>query len=78
MHESYTMQTQNVDAHPILRRMHKPDPRLPKDAREKRKVVEQDEWDQRLEAKPEQEKGLIRGCRCSLRSWMRSECALLS
>lgn len=62
VHESYTMLTLNADAHPVFRRMHKPDPKLPKDAQDKRMVVvlEQDEWDPWLEAKPEQAKGLIR------------------
>lgn len=37
--ESYTMLTQNADAHPIMRRMHKPDPKLPADQQDKRSVV---------------------------------------
>jgi putative SOS response-associated peptidase YedK len=37
--ESYTMLTQNADAHPIMRRMHKPDPKLPVDQQDKRSVV---------------------------------------
>jgi putative SOS response-associated peptidase YedK len=37
--ESYTMLTINADAHPLMRRMHKPDPRLPADAQDKRSVV---------------------------------------
>ena len=36
---SYTMLTQNCDAHPLLNRMHKPDPALPPDAQDKRSVV---------------------------------------
>lgn len=39
VHESYTMLTQNADAHPIMRRMHKPDPKLPPDEQDKRSVV---------------------------------------
>jgi putative SOS response-associated peptidase YedK len=62
VHESYTMLTLNADAHPIFRRMHKPDPKLAADAQDKRMVVvlEEDAWDQWLEAKPEQAKKLIR------------------
>ena len=37
--ESYTMLTINADAHPLMRRMHKPDPRLPPDRQDKRSVV---------------------------------------
>jgi len=37
--ESYTMLTQNADAHPILHRMHKPDSKLPADQQDKRSVV---------------------------------------
>jgi putative SOS response-associated peptidase YedK len=37
--ESYTMLTLNADAHPLMRRMHKPDPKLAADAQDKRSVV---------------------------------------
>jgi len=37
--ESYTMLTVNADDHPLMRRMHKPDPRLPADRQDKRSVV---------------------------------------
>lgn len=37
--ESYTMLTQNADVHPLMRRMHKPDPQLPADQQDKRSVV---------------------------------------
>ncbi|HSB22303.1 MAG TPA: SOS response-associated peptidase family protein [Burkholderiaceae bacterium] len=37
--ESYTMLTINADDHPLMRRMHKPDPRLPPDQQDKRSVV---------------------------------------
>jgi putative SOS response-associated peptidase YedK len=36
---SYTMLTQNCDAHPLLQRMHKPDPALPPDQQDKRSIV---------------------------------------
>ena len=39
VHESYTMLTLNADAHPIMRRMHKPDPTLGPDQQDKRSVV---------------------------------------
>lgn len=37
--ESYTMLTLNADDHPVMRRMHKPDPQLPPEAQDKRSVV---------------------------------------
>jgi putative SOS response-associated peptidase YedK len=47
--ESYTMLTINADVHPIMRRMHKPDPKLGPDRQDKRSVVaieveEADRW----------------------------------
>ena len=39
IHESYTMITMNCDAHPLLRRLHKPDPFLSPDKQDKRSVV---------------------------------------
>lgn len=37
--ETYTLLTVNADAHPLMARMHKPDPRLPADRQDKRSVV---------------------------------------
>lgn len=37
--ESYTLLTRNADAHPLMSRMHKPDPKLPPDAQDKRSVM---------------------------------------
>jgi putative SOS response-associated peptidase YedK len=37
--ESYTMLTINADDHPLMSRMHKPDPRFPADQQDKRSVV---------------------------------------
>lgn len=50
--ESYTMLTLNADHHPLMSRMHKPDPKLPADAQDKRMVVvlEPETWDDWLEA----------------------------
>jgi len=44
---SFTMITINCDGHPLLGRLHKPDPRLPADAQDKRSVVplEPADWD---------------------------------
>lgn len=39
VHESYTLLTVNADDHPIMRRMHKPDPKLPADKQDKRSVI---------------------------------------
>ena len=43
---SYTMITINCDGHPLLGRLHKPDPKLPADAQDKRSVVplEPEQW----------------------------------
>jgi putative SOS response-associated peptidase YedK len=47
---SFTMITCNCDAHPLLGRLHKPDPNLPADAQDKRAVVHvtPNYWDQWL------------------------------
>ena len=37
--ESYTMLTVNADHHPVMSRMHKPDPDLPLNAQDKRSVI---------------------------------------
>lgn len=39
VHESYTMLTINADSHPLMNRMHKPDPKLPADQQDKRSVI---------------------------------------
>lgn len=39
VHESYTMLTINADAHPLMSRMHKPDPKLAPDKQDKRSVI---------------------------------------
>lgn len=50
--DSYTMLTINADAHPLMRRMHKPDPKLGADQQDKRSLVaiEFDDVDQWLYA----------------------------
>lgn len=45
IHESYTMLTLNADDHPLMSRMHKPDPALPPDRQDKRSVVPIDDAD---------------------------------
>ncbi|TAL65825.1 MAG: DUF159 family protein [Burkholderiaceae bacterium] len=59
---SYTMITQNCDAHPLLRLMHRPDPQLAHDQQDKRAVVpiERDHWDQWLGGTQAQAEQLIR------------------
>ncbi|ADU36963.1 SOS response-associated peptidase [Variovorax paradoxus] len=37
--DSYTMLTMNADGHPLMGRMHKPDPKLPADQQDKRTVI---------------------------------------
>ena len=39
VHESYSMLTINADHHPLMARMHKPDPKLPPDQQDKRSVI---------------------------------------
>jgi putative SOS response-associated peptidase YedK len=59
---NYTMLTQNCDGHPLLRLMHRPDPRLGEAAQDKRSVVpiEQEHWDEWLHGNKEQALALIR------------------
>ena len=39
IHESYSMMTMNCDAHPLLRRLHKPEPVLSADQQSKRSIL---------------------------------------
>jgi putative SOS response-associated peptidase YedK len=59
---SYTMLTQNCDAHPLLNRMHKPDPALPAHAQDKRSVVslERADWEQWLHGSIEEASALVK------------------
>lgn len=60
--ESYTMLTLNADAHPLMRRMHKPEPDLPADAQDKRSVIpiELDDALQWLHGSLDEAKSLLR------------------
>jgi putative SOS response-associated peptidase YedK len=60
--ESYTMLTVNADAHPLMRRMHKPDPKLGPDGQDKRSVVLLDpaDWDTWLRGPVDAAKALVR------------------
>lgn len=62
VHESYTMLTINADDHPLMRRMHKPDPKAPPDKQDKRSVIplEAADFDQWLEGTVHQAKGLMK------------------
>lgn len=62
IHESYTMLTVNADAHPLMARMHKPDPALPPDRQDKRSVIpiEQGDVDQWLAGTIEEAQALLR------------------
>jgi putative SOS response-associated peptidase YedK len=59
---SYTMLTQNCDAHPLLNRFHKPDPTLPPEAQDKRAVVpiEREHWHTWLHGSIDEALALIR------------------
>jgi putative SOS response-associated peptidase YedK len=62
IHESYTMLTLNADAHPLMSRMHKPDPTLPPDKQDKRSVIplEVHEFDRWLAGTVEEAKQLLK------------------
>lgn len=59
---NYTMITCNCDGHPLLARLHKPDPNLPPDQQDKRAVVhiERADWDTWLHGTQEEALALIR------------------
>lgn len=59
---NYTLLTQNCDGHPVLGRMHKPDPQLPAERQDKRTVVpiERADWDTWLTGSPSQALALVR------------------
>ena len=59
---SYTMFTMNADAHPVMRLMHKPDPKFTPDKQDKRSVIsiEQEDWDQWLSGTPDQARSLLK------------------
>ncbi|MFC3148357.1 SOS response-associated peptidase [Piscinibacterium candidicorallinum] len=62
IHESYTMLTLNADQHPLMSRMHKPDPKLPPDAQDKRSVIAIEDADVQtwLTASPDEASALLR------------------
>jgi len=62
VHESYTMLTLNADTHPIMRRMHKPDPKLGADQQDKRSVValEPNDVDRWLTGTPDEASAVVR------------------
>ena len=62
IHESYTMLTINADAHPLMSRMHKPDPKLAADAQDKRSVIPLDpsDFDLWLAGTVEEARALLR------------------
>lgn len=62
VHESFTMLTINADDHPLMSRMHKPDPKLPLDRQDKRSVIplEPGDWDQWLAGTQEEARSLLR------------------
>lgn len=62
VHESYTMLTINADAHPLMSRRHKPDPKLVPDQQGKRSVIsiEADDVDRWLLGAADQVTDLLR------------------
>ena len=58
---SYSMITVNCDGHALLGRLHKPDPKLPDDAQDKRSVVplEVEQWGAWLSATPGEAKAML-------------------
>lgn len=59
---NYTLLTCNCDGHPLLGRLHKPDPKLPPDAQDKRAVahIAPTDWAQWLHGSTEEALALIR------------------
>lgn len=64
--ESYTMLTVNADDHPLMSRMHRPDPALPTDEQDKRSVVaiEQADIEQWLRGSREEASELLVAATC--------------
>ena len=60
--ESYTMLTLNADEHPLMRRMHKPDPKLGPDQQDKRSLVllEPQHFDQWLAGTMQEARALMK------------------
>lgn len=59
---NFSMITCNCDGHPLLGRLHKPDPKLPEDAQDKRAVVHIDpeQWEQWLHGSADEAGSLVR------------------
>ena len=59
---SYSMPTVNADAHPLMGRMHKPDPHLPPNKRNKRSIVplQPSDWMRWLRGSVEDARSLLR------------------
>ena len=58
---NYTMLTVNCDGHPLLGRLHKPDPKLPDDAQDKRSLVplEPEQWEAWLHGSVDEARALL-------------------
>lgn len=58
---NYTCITVNCDSHPLLNRLHKPDPHLPPDQQDKRSLVHihEKDWDTWLHGTPEEAAALL-------------------
>ena len=58
---NYTVITVNCDGHPLLGRLHKPDPKLPADAQDKRSLIhiEPEHWAQWLAGSEDEARALI-------------------
>ncbi|MCV2367754.1 SOS response-associated peptidase [Roseateles oligotrophus] len=59
---NYSMLTMNCDGHPLLSRLHKPDPRLPADAQDKRSAIQINaaDWDCWLQGRRDEAMQLLR------------------
>lgn len=60
--DNYTMLTLNADGHPLMNRMHKPDPKLPPDQQDKRSVIplEAHDFDRWLTCTVEEAKEMLK------------------
>ncbi|MDT8998331.1 SOS response-associated peptidase family protein [Paucibacter sp. APW11] len=59
---NFTMITTNCDSHPLLSRLHKPDPELPPDGQDKRSLIhlEPAEWEQWLHGSESEARQLVK------------------
>ena len=65
---NFSMITLNCDEHPMLARLHKPDPKLPDDAQDKRAVahIDPQDWQQWFQGTEEEARALVKAQPCEV------------